>query len=1292
MILEFDDPLAVVQPPPAPKGMQMRPYQTECIGAVLNGWVEYKRQLAVLATGCHAKGTLIMLADGRTKLVEDVVVGDRLMGWDNTPRTVLRLARGRQEMARIVPVKGEPFVVNLDHILTLVRTQRSSELKYPSHRSAVVDVSVRDWLGWSRTGKHLHKLLRQGIELHPVAHTISPYFIGAFLGDGHCKQYRSCRWMTTIPVMVTTGDQEIIRACEAEAERWACGVRTAPNSENSVNVFLGASKPRGRGHRNPLSQELVRLGIAVDGSVKFIPDAYKFTDTGTRLEVLAGLLDTDGHLAHGIFDYISQSKRLAEDVVWLSRSLGLAAYMKPCEKRDQHGNGGTYYRVCISGHVDMIPTRIPRKQAKPRLQKKDVLRTGFSVELLPADDYYGFSIEGDGRFLLGDFTVTHNCGKTIVFSELARIEATNGGKVLILAHTDELIEQARDKFTKLSGLRTAKEKADEYAGRWDKVVVGSVQTLCRDARLKSFTPRHFSLIIVDEAHHALAASYQKILTYFDTRILGVTATADRSDKKALGDFFEHIAYEYGMLAACRDGWLVRPVVQTVPLNIDLRSVHKRGGDFAADEVAHAIEPFLVEIAAAIKLHAAREKTVVFMPSIDTAKKMAEACAAQGFNASWVSGQCPDRKEKLAAYEKAGPGSVIANAMLLCLDLETEILTDSGWVSHHEMTPDHRVANWNTDGTVFFEKPIEIVHRDREPTERMVGSVEKSNYSICVTEGHRMLHWTGVQWVKRAAREFTGRVLKIPVCGVAQPSRIDVEQEPYRRSKGRLNKTAYNLRKRGYNLAESFVEAKRRMDVRKALRRLAPSELSVDQCRLIGFWIGDGSRCKLQSGGVEYTLCQAKVYPHIVEWVDRVVAATGYSAIRREKPGATECCSDYFVWSLCRGTGSGVQERKGLYEIEPYLQKHGTELFWGLNSEQFDALVEGYWYADGHHGQAEFAPESLFFSDTKKQWLDMLQAIGSVRGYFTRMRMVFAGNERHNPQWGLRMKKGVQFATVPIGPAADVDAVWCVRTTSKNIITRRRGTVAVMGNTEGWDVPDVSCVICLRPTQVRALYQQMVGRGTRPHPSIVAALSRAATAAERNAIIKASVKPRLLLLDFLWLYEKHSLVKPASLVAKTEEEAERITKMGDGDLVSEQEQAEHDLLKKLEDEVRKNSRKKAGLIDPLSFAVEAGDTDLASYEPETQRDAQPPTEKQLAFIARHGIDATLVTSKGQASKIIGKVMQRLDGGLCSIRQLNFLHKLGIDASSLTREEASQAIATRLASRKSGHAQRPDTAAL
>ena len=891
MILEIEDPLAVETPAPA-RGMAMRPYQAECIDAVTEGWIEYQRQLAVLATGCHAAGTSIMMADGTTKSVEDIVPSDRIMGWDNTPRKVLQLARGRQEMARIVPVKGDPFVVNLDHILTLVRTPRG--YAYPSYRSTIVDVSVREWIGWNKTKKHLHKLFRAGIELPKRSTEISPYFMGVFLGDGHCKTYKRKQWCCTTPVSITTGDKEIADACLEEAARYkCCSVRRFPNSPGSEVFRIGADAPRGRGHRNPLTSELKRLGVAVGGEEKFIPDEYRLGASDDRRQLLAGLIDTDGSLSNGTFDYISQSKRLADDVVWVARSLGLAAYVSPCEKRD-------YYRVCISGDIDMIPTRLPRKQAKPRRQKKNVLRTGFSVELLPEDDFYGFSIEGDGRFLMGDFTVTHNTGKTVVFSKLAQEEAKNGGKVLILAHTDELIEQARAKFASVSGMYAAKEKADAYAGRWDKVVVGSVQTLCRDTRLKCFTPRHFTLIVVDEAHRSLAASYQKILTYFDkARVLGVTATADRGDKKALGDFFDHIAYEYGMLHACRDGWLVRPVVQTVPLNIDLRGVHKRGGDFASDEVAHAIEPFLAEIAAAVKQHAAKEKTVIFMPSIDTAAKMAAALAAEGLNASWVSGQCSDRKEKLAAYDKAGPGSVICNAMLL---------------------------------------------------------------------------------------------------------------------------------------------------------------------------------------------------------------------------------------------------------------------------------------------------------------------------------------------------------------------------------------------TEGWDCPDISCVICLRPTSIRALYTQMIGRGTRPHPSIVSALGQAETAAERCAIIKASVKPRLLILDFLWLYEKHNLVKPASLVAKTEEEAERITKMGDGDLVAEQEQAERDLLKKLEDEVRKNARKKANLIDPLAFAVESGDADLAAYEPETARDAQPPSEKQLALIAKQGIDTSLVKSKGQASKIIGKIMQRLKGGLCSPRQMNFLQKLGIDASHYSREEATQAIATRLASRK------------
>src|SRR5207237_1368905 len=128
---------------------------------------------------------------------------------------------------------------------------------------------------------------------------------------------------------------------------------------------------------------------------------------------------------------------------------------------------------------------------------------------------------------------------------------------------------------------------------------------------------------------------------------------------------------------------------------------------------------------------------------------------------------------------------------------------------------------------------EIVKRPRARTERMFRTPSNSNLSINVTEGHKMLHWTGASWVKRAARDFRARALKIPSHGWAEPKKVKVHNKPHKTGKWRINRTAYNLRKQGHGFSESFEEARRRMDIRSTLRRLAPHELSVDQCRLIG---------------------------------------------------------------------------------------------------------------------------------------------------------------------------------------------------------------------------------------------------------------------------------------------------------------------------------------------------------------------------------------------------------------------------------------------------------------------------
>jgi hypothetical protein len=171
---------------------------------------------------------------------------------------------------------------------------------------------------------------------------------------------------------------------------------------------------------------------------KFVPDAYRVGSRETRLAILAGLLDTDGHLgASGCFEFSSHSRQLAGQVAFIARSLGLMANL-----REKEVNGELYWRVLLSGFIEKIPTRVLRKQAAPRRQKKNVLRTGFTAHPIGWGQYYGFTVDGDHRYLMGDFTVTHNSGKTIMLSAVAGQMINDGdAKACVLAHRDELTEQ-----------------------------------------------------------------------------------------------------------------------------------------------------------------------------------------------------------------------------------------------------------------------------------------------------------------------------------------------------------------------------------------------------------------------------------------------------------------------------------------------------------------------------------------------------------------------------------------------------------------------------------------------------------------------------------------------------------------------------------------------------------------------------------------------------------------------------------------------------------------------------------
>ncbi|TLQ04723.1 DEAD/DEAH box helicase [Marinilactibacillus psychrotolerans] len=256
-------------------------------------------------------------------------------------------------------------------------------------------------------------------------------------------------------------------------------------------------------------------------------------------------------------------------------------------------------------------------------------------------------------------------GKTIVFSKIIEECVRQGKRILVMAHRGELLDQAADKLEKSTGLKTAKEKAEETSiGSWERVVVGSVQSMMQVKRLSRFKPDHFDVIIIDEAHHALSSSYQLVLNHFEEAdVLGVTATPDRGDMKNLGSYFESLAYEYTLPKAIKEGYLSPIKALTLPIHLDITGVKQSAGDFSAGQVGSVLDPYLQKIAEEMVKHCMDRKTVVFLPLVKTSQKFRDILNQLGFKAAEVNGSSKDREQVLKDFE-SGKYNVLCNSMLL----------------------------------------------------------------------------------------------------------------------------------------------------------------------------------------------------------------------------------------------------------------------------------------------------------------------------------------------------------------------------------------------------------------------------------------------------------------------------------------------------------------------------------------------------------------------------------------------------------------------------------------------------
>lgn len=289
------------------------------------------------------------------------------------------------------------------------------------------------------------------------------------------------------------------------------------------------------------------------------------------------------------------------------------------------------------------------------------------MELRPYQEEAKESIfeEWDKGVLKTLLVLPTGCGKTVVFAKVAEDCVRRGDRVLILAHRGELLEQAADKIAKVTGLGCATEKAEQSCrGSWFRITVGSVQTLMREKRLGQFQADYFNTIIIDEAHHCISDSYQKILQHFSSaHVLGVTATPDRGDMQNLGQVFDSLAYEYTLPKAIKEGYLSPIKALTIPLQLDLSGVSMQSGDFKAGDIATALDPYLYQIADEMEKYCKDRKTVVFLPLVKTSQKFKDILNAKGFRAAEVNGESRDRAEVLEAFDR-GDYNVLCNSMLL----------------------------------------------------------------------------------------------------------------------------------------------------------------------------------------------------------------------------------------------------------------------------------------------------------------------------------------------------------------------------------------------------------------------------------------------------------------------------------------------------------------------------------------------------------------------------------------------------------------------------------------------------
>jgi len=379
---------------------------------------------------CFGKNTLIRMFDGTTKFVQDILDGEYVMGDDSTKRLVSGVISGQEILYKITANKGEGFVCNESHILALLWNGKEKPNYKGWKKGDKINISVKEYLGLKQSEKEHLVMYRRGWGNHfaEIKHIIPPYMIGVYLGDGssHCGS-------------ITTTDHEVLDFVKTFAENLNLKLSVTKKITYRLSQKGDRSEKDGISLKNwainPYKAELKRLNILGN---KHIPKEYLLDSENNRLELLAGIIDTDGYLDSykgkpRKYEITQKNITLANDIAELSRSLGFFASCID-KKATMKRSDGTEYscivkRIEIYGDIERIPCKILRKKAKATTRRKNSLNFGFSIEPIGNGDYYGFTVDKNNLFLLADGTVVHNTARAgcWLYERTSRMNNHHGG-------------------------------------------------------------------------------------------------------------------------------------------------------------------------------------------------------------------------------------------------------------------------------------------------------------------------------------------------------------------------------------------------------------------------------------------------------------------------------------------------------------------------------------------------------------------------------------------------------------------------------------------------------------------------------------------------------------------------------------------------------------------------------------------------------------------------------------------------------------------------------------------------